>query len=87
MGQAETITGQDQVIMYTKVGCHLCEAARELLDEIAETRPFALTEIDIRSDMTTYETYRYRVPVVLVNGTVVAEGSVAYEDLASAFQL
>lgn len=87
MGQAETITGQDQVIMYTKVGCHLCEAARELLDEIAETRSFALTEIDIRSDMTTYETYRYRVPVILVNGTVVAEGSATYEDLASALQM
>ncbi len=82
--QAET---RDQVIMYTKVGCHLCENARELLDEIAESKPFDLTEIDIRHDMSTYDEYRYRIPVILMNGTVIAEGIIAYEDLAQAFAL
>ena len=82
--QAET---RDQVIMYTKVGCHLCENARELLDEIAEGKPFDLTEIDIRNDMTAYEDYRYRVPVILINGKVVSEGNIEYEDLAQAFAL
>ena len=74
-----------QVVFYTKVGCHLCEDARELLDEIAADKPFDLTEIDIRSDMSTYELYRYRVPVILLNGTIIAEGRVDYADLAAAF--
>jgi glutaredoxin len=88
-----TETSKVHVTMYTKVGCHLCEEARELLDEIAgileqqELQSFELTEIDIRNDMSTYESYRYRIPVVLINGTVIAEGRIEYEDLAPAFQL
>jgi glutaredoxin len=76
-----------QVTLYTKFGCHLCEDARELLDEIASIRPFDFTEIDIRSDMALYEQYRYRVPVIALNNTIVAEGRVEYNDLAHAFEL
>jgi glutaredoxin len=76
-----------QVTLYTKIGCHLCEDARELLDEIASIRPFDFTEIDIRSDMALYEQYRYRVPVIALNNTIVAEGRVEYNDLAHAFEL
>jgi glutaredoxin len=75
---------QARVTFYTKIGCHLCEDARELLDEIAASKPFDLTEIDIRSDMATYDLYRYRVPVILLNGTVIAEGRVEYVDLDAA---
>lgn len=76
-----------QVILYTKVGCHLCEDARELLDEIASIKPFDLTEIDIRSDMALYEQYRYRIPIIQMNDGIVAEGRVEYNDLAEAFEL
>lgn len=87
MIEQQQTEANDHVIMYTKVDCHLCENARELLDEIAESRSFDLTEIDIRNDMSTYEQFRYRVPVILINGTVVAEGRIEYEDLAQAFTL
>jgi glutaredoxin len=76
-----------KVTFYTKAGCHLCEDARDMLDDIAAQIPFELTEIDIRSDMTIFEQYRYRIPVVVLNETVVAEGRIEYSDLTKAFHL
>jgi glutaredoxin len=77
----------DQVTFYTKAGCHLCEDARDMLDDIAAQVPFELTEIDIRKDLTLFEQYRYRIPVVVLNETIVAEGRIDYSDLANAFHL
>lgn len=74
------------VTFYTKAGCHLCENARDLLDEIAGETPFLLTEIDIRSDMALFERYRYRIPVIVVNETHIVEGRIEYEELIDAFQ-
>ncbi len=76
-----------QVTFYTKAGCHLCEQAREILDDIATEVAYDLTEIDIRSDLAIFEEYRYRIPVIVVNATHVVEGRIEYSDLARAFQL
>ena len=75
------------VTFYTKAGCHLCDDARDALDEIATHTPYALTEIDIRSDMALFERYRYRIPVILIDGAEVAEGRIAYDELAAAFHV
>ena len=75
-----------QVIFYTKAGCHLCEQAREMLDEITAEVEYELTEIDIRRDLALFEQYRYRIPVIIVNTTHMVEGRIEYSDLARAFQ-
>jgi len=74
------------VTFYTKAGCHLCDDAREMLEEIATDITYKLTEIDIRSDLALFEQYRYRIPVIIVDGTHVVEGRIEYNDLLSAFQ-
>ena len=76
-----------QVIFYTKAGCHLCDDARDMLDDIAALTSYDLTEIDIRRDDALFEHYRYRIPVILIDGTVVAEGRIEYRELAQAFQV
>ncbi len=73
-----------QVMFYTKAGCHLCEDARDMLDELAAEVPYDLTELDIRSDMALFEQYRYRIPVIIVNETTTVEGRIQYSDLANA---
>ncbi|HZO74796.1 MAG TPA: glutaredoxin family protein [Ktedonobacteraceae bacterium] len=80
-------TGVPQVKFYTKAGCHLCEDARDMLDDIAAQTPFDLTEIDIRSDLAIFELYRYRIPVIIVDETIVIEGRIEYGDLAKAFHV
>jgi glutaredoxin len=78
---------QPQVTFYTKAGCHLCDEARDMLDDIAAQVAYELTEIDIRSNPELFEEYRYRIPVVIVNSEKVLEGRIEYRDLAQAFQL
>ncbi len=76
-----------QVTFYTKAGCHLCDDAREMLEEIAAHKEYELTEIDIRTNSDTFETYRYRIPVIVIDETIVAEGRIDYNELTSAFHL
>jgi glutaredoxin len=76
-----------QVTFYTKAGCHLCEEARDMLDDIAAQTTFELTEIDIRSKDELFEQYRYRIPVIIINGETVLEGRIEYRDLARVFQV
>ena len=76
-----------KVTFYTKAGCHLCDEAREMLDEIAAHKDYELTEIDIRTHPDIFGTYRYRIPVILLNETIVAEGRIEYSELENAFHL
>ena len=76
-----------QVTFYTKAGCHLCGEARDMLDDIAAQTEFELTEIDIRSNNELFEQYRYRIPVIIINGDTVLEGRIEYRDLARVFHV
>ena len=76
-----------QVTFYTKAGCHLCEEARDMLDDIAALTPYDLTEIDIRSNPNIFEQYRYRIPVIIVDNETTLEGRIEFRDLARAFHL
>jgi glutaredoxin len=75
------------VTFYTKTGCHLCEAARDMLEDIAALTTYVLTEIDIRSNPVVFEKYRYRIPVILINDETLIEGHIEFRDLAKAFHL
>jgi glutaredoxin len=76
-----------EVTFYTKAGCHLCEEARDMLEDIAALTTYELTEIDIRSNPTIFEKYRYRIPVILINNENIIEGRIEFRDLAKAFHL
>jgi glutaredoxin len=90
-GETYVTKYQDQttfeVTFYTKAGCHLCEEARDMLEDIAALTTYELTEIDIRSNPTTFEKYRYRIPVILINNETLIEGRIEFRDLAKAFHL
>ena len=76
-----------QVTFYTKAGCHLCEEARDMLEDIADLTPYELTEIDIRGNPAIFETYRYRIPVIIIDDETLIEGRIEFRDLAKAFHL
>ncbi len=78
---------QPRVTFYTKAGCHLCDEARDMLDDIAAKSDFELTEVDIRSNSRLFEEYRYRIPVIIINDKTILEGRIEFSDLAKAFQL
>lgn len=78
---------QPQVTFYTKAGCHLCEEARDMLDDIAALTSYELSEIDIRRDPQIFEQYRYRIPVIIIDQETVLEGRIEFRDLVKAFHL
>ena len=75
------------VTFYTKAGCHLCEEAQDMLEDIAALTTYKLTEIDIRRDPAIFEKYRYRIPVIIINHDTIVEGRIEFKDLAKAFHL
>jgi hypothetical protein len=71
------------VILYSKAGCHLCDIARAHLEDVAADSSLDLdiAEIDIRRDLELFERYRYRIPVIVVDGVERLEGNIAVDDV------
>ena len=65
-----------QVVMYTRQGCHLCEAAWELLQQARRRYGFNLTAQDVDAVPALVEAYGDCVPVVTVNGKLRFRGGV-----------
>ena len=61
-----------KVELVTREGCHLCEEAAELL----RRGGVEVTLRDVDSDPELFRLYDFRVPVVLLDGRVVAEGRI-----------
>lgn len=74
------------VVLYTKPGCHLCDEAQALLDELAPDLDLAITSIDITTDASLFERYRYEIPVVVCEGVEVAKGRIAEAGLRDALR-
>jgi glutaredoxin len=56
------------VILYSRPGCHLCEAARAVIDAERTRTAFEFQEIDIESDDALIKEYGLRIPVVTIGG-------------------
>jgi hypothetical protein len=66
------------VVLYMKQGCHLCDIARGWIEDCAADpdgyAPLTLDEIDIRRTPALFAEYGLRIPVIVIDGAVVAEG-------------
>ncbi len=56
------------VTLYGKPGCHLCEDARKVIDQVRTSHAFELEEVDITVDPGLFREYGERIPVVAVDG-------------------
>jgi glutaredoxin len=74
------------ITLYSKPGCHLCEEARALLDELGQDLGFAIEEIDITTDAALFARYRYEIPVVMKDGVELARGRVSERELVDALR-
>jgi hypothetical protein len=70
---------QPRVILYERGGCHLCEDARVLLDEMLGAEGYARVDIDTDDDLVVR--YGFRVPVVSVDGVDRLEAPMTAVDL------
>jgi hypothetical protein len=67
-------------VLVTRLGCHLCDEALGLLRQLGHEPELA----DVDADDRLHDLYDWRVPVVLLNDRVVAEGKLTREQLLSA---
>lgn len=56
------------VVLYTKEGCCLCERAREVIKRLQPDFDLAVQEIDITAKPSLFERYRYKIPVIVIDG-------------------
>ncbi len=71
-----------ELVLVTRQGCHLCEEALALLRELGHEPHLA----DVDTDDELYRLYDWRVPVVLADGAVVAEGRISRQQLEKALK-
>jgi glutaredoxin len=71
-----------EVVLYGRDGCCLCDEAREILERVRATHPFALTERDNDADERHLRIYLERIPVVAIDGVEVFELFVDETELA-----
>jgi prophage tail gpP-like protein len=70
------------VMLYAKAGCHLCDEARAYLEDALAglddqaSGDIEVDELDIRRDDDLFERYRYRIPVITVDGAERLEGRI-----------
>ena len=68
------------MVLVTRQGCHLCGQALDLLRSLGHEPELA----DVDADDRLHDQYDWRVPVVLLDGRVVAEGKIDREQLEKA---
>lgn len=63
--QAKVIPGQkNDLILYTTLGCHLCEEARKMLDYLAQHGGLRYRCVEIAESGQLVEEYGVRIPVI-----------------------
>ena len=66
-----------KVVLVTRQSCHLCDEALSLLQNLGVDPELA----DVDADDELHRLYDFRVPVVLLDGAVAAEGKITRDQL------
>jgi hypothetical protein len=62
------VSGEARLGLVTRVGCHLCDEAKVVMDRVAAATGETWVEIDVDADVELEREYGDRVPVVLLDG-------------------
>lgn len=64
-----------RVVLYGRPGCHLCDVAREIIETVTAEADddVEVDEINLWDDPEAADLYAERVPVVMVDGEIVAQ--------------
>jgi glutaredoxin len=57
-----------RVTLYTRLGCHLCDEAKQVLERARTRAAFALEALDIDQDPELRKLYNEEVPVIAIDG-------------------
>jgi len=71
-----------ELVLYTREGCHLCDAMKAEIERARLGRTCTLREVDIDTDPTLVAKYDRSVPVLEIAGRAAFKGRCTAEDVA-----
>ena len=74
------------VTLYTKPGCHLCEAVEQVIARVRRDIPFDFVKRNILDNPDDLTTYGELIPVVTIDGREVARCRMTEQQLRVALQ-
>ena len=74
------------VTLYTKPGCHLCEAVEQVIERVRREMPFDFVKRNILDDSNDLKFYGELIPVVLLDGREIARYRMTEAQLRTALQ-
>lgn len=69
------------VTIYSRPGCHLCDDMKSVVEQVAQTIPLAIEEIDVSKDAALEALYGLDIPVLMIDGSKAAKYRVSEGDL------
>lgn len=72
------------VTLYTKPGCHLCDAVHQVIEQVRSRCPFEVVVRNILDEPKDFEQYQHAIPVVLLNGVEIARYRLTAAELSRA---
>jgi len=66
-----------EATLYTRAGCHLCQELKDVLAPLLAEFGVALQEVDVDTDSQLRARYGEEVPVVFLDGRLVAKHRIA----------
>jgi glutaredoxin len=79
-------SGEPRVTLYTREGCHLCDEAATVIAAVTSDVGASWRAVDVDADPEDRAEYGDLVPVVLVDGSIVAYYRVEPDRLRKALQ-
>lgn len=74
------------MVLLTRVGCHLCELAHDVVGPVTERHGVSLVELDVEADPQLRSRYTDHVPVLFVHGRLLDYWQVREDRLEDALQ-
>jgi glutaredoxin len=74
------------VVVYGKPECSLCDKATVILERLRAEFSYRIEHVDITENPELFARYRYRIPVVTVDGREIASGIVTTPALRAALK-
>jgi glutaredoxin len=74
----------NQVTLFTKPGCHLCDAVEQIILSVKPQRSFEFSRRNILDDAVDFQKYQSDIPVVLIDGREVARHRMTVQQFIAA---
>ncbi|TDQ36988.1 glutaredoxin family protein [Aureibacillus halotolerans] len=72
------------IILYSRPSCALCEEAEAMLTLLQKEYTIDSQVVNIEKDERLHEAYQLSIPVLELNGSIIAEGRINWNDVEQA---